>query len=203
MKIQFFKSVLFAAIVLVTGSCAAQQNAGTVSKKVVDKWFKANEWSGGLKLNVYDDVTRAEFYKQYHANKPLWDKAFAYLRDNDLANLPNGKVVIQGDELFANINEPAEKPFEQTAWESHRNYIDLQYIAKGKEKIIAADTSKLTVVKTYDAKRDVAVYTGAGKEYIAKPGTYYLFFPQDAHRPSIKADDELVKKVVLKIRVAK
>jgi YhcH/YjgK/YiaL family protein len=42
-----------------------------------------------------------------------------------------------------------------------------------------------------------------GKFYTAKPGTFFLFFPQDVHRPNIKVKGyDLVKKLVIKIRMA-
>jgi beta-galactosidase beta subunit len=36
------------------------------------------------------------------------------------------------------------------------------------------------------------------------PGTFFLFFPTDAHRPGIKVEgNDVVKKLVIKIHLAK
>jgi biofilm protein TabA len=62
---------------------------------------------------------------------------------------------------------------------------------------------KATVTKPYDEAKDGAAYTAEGTSYFAEPGTFYLFFPQDVHRPNIKVNGfDTVKKLVIKIKVA-
>jgi biofilm protein TabA len=90
---------------------------------------------------------------------------------------------------------------EDVKWESHKKYIDLQYIIKGKEIIGVADASKATITKPYTV--DVINYDADGKYYTTEPGKFFLFFPNDAHRPTIKVDGyDVVKKIVIKIQVA-
>jgi YhcH/YjgK/YiaL family protein len=74
-------------------------------------------------------------------------------------------------------------------------------VASGEEKIGVCPITKLSVTKSYDASKDAANYSGTGEIYTAMPGTFFLFFPSDGHRPGItpggnKAD----KKIVIKIR---
>jgi YhcH/YjgK/YiaL family protein len=74
-------------------------------------------------------------------------------------------------------------------------------VVKGKEKIGVAAVSSATVIKPYDDAKDIANYTADGKFYIATPDEFFLFFPSDAHRPSIKVNGyDTVKKLVIKIR---
>ena len=90
---------------------------------------------------------------------------------------------------------------EEVKWESHKKYIDLQYIIKGKEIIGVADASKAIITKPYTV--DAMNYTADGTYYTTDAGTFFLFFPNDAHRPTIKADGyDIVKKIVIKIQVA-
>ncbi len=192
-----FKFILIALIggLFLTG-CAA--------KKTSSSWFKQGQWYNGLKLMPYSDINQAEFENQYKKNKVWWDKAFAYLKDTDLEKLAPGKYPIDGDSVFASVTEGPDKAYEQTNWESHRKMIDIQYIVTGKEKIGVAELSKATVTKPYDPTRDVANYIAAGRFYVAEPGTMYIFFPEDVHRPSIKVDGyDVVKKVVIKVRYTK
>ena len=135
------------------------------------------EWGKGLNLNITPSVNKVEFATQYHQNKAVWDKAIAFLRDSDLANLKPGKYVIDGDNTFATITEGPSKEFDKTAWESHRKYIDLQYVIQGKEKIGVAKLETATVTNPYDDKKDGANYTAEGQFFIAEPGTFYLFSP--------------------------
>ncbi|MEJ6979815.1 YhcH/YjgK/YiaL family protein [Pedobacter sp. P351] len=175
--------------------------AGCASRKSSSSWFKQGQWYNGLNLMPYSDINKVEFETQYKKNKARWDKAFAYLKDTDLEKLAPGKYPIEGDSVFVSVTEGPDKPYEQTNWESHRKMIDVQYIVRGKERMGVADLSKATVTKPYDPARDVANYIAAGKFYVAEPGTMYIFFPTDVHRPSIKVDGyDVVKKVVIKVR---
>jgi biofilm protein TabA len=175
--------------------------AGCASRKSSVSWFKQGQWYNGLKLVPYSDINKVEFESQYKKNKVWWDKAFAYLKETDLEKVAPGKYPLDGDNVFVSVTEGPDKPYEQTTWESHRKMIDVQYIVRGKEKMGLAELSKATVTKPYDPARDVANYIAAGKFYVAEPGTMYIFFPTDVHRPSIKVDGyDVVKKVVIKVR---
>jgi len=190
--------ICFLAGIIFFQVAAAQDTVWTPKKAA--KWFKANEWKNGLKLNASPSVNKTVFAQQYHKNKVEWDKAFAFLRDSDLLSLKPGKYVIDGTIVYATITESPEKTFEQSAWESHRKYIDLQYVIKGKEKMGVAPVDSATVIKPYNESSDGANYTATGQYYIAEPGTFFLFFPGDAHRPNIKVDGyDVVKKIVIKI----
>ncbi|MBO2010256.1 YhcH/YjgK/YiaL family protein [Hymenobacter negativus] len=175
----------------------------TWTKKKAEKWFKSRVWANGLKLNVQESIDKVEFAKQYNANKAVWDKAFAYFRDTNLDQLTPGKYPVDGDNVTAAVTENPTKDYDKTNWESHRKFIDMQYVVQGAEKIGVVPIDKATVTKPYDETRDVANYSAEGTLYEAKPGTIYVFFPSDVHRPNIKADGfDKDKKLVLKVRVA-
>ncbi|MHB8207981.1 NanQ anomerase/TabA/YiaL family protein [Mucilaginibacter sp.] len=191
-------ALLFAFTFLtITNSVNAQTN-----EKLAREWVNRKEWANGISLNVAPSVDAQEFYKQYQSNKAVWDKVFQFLKSHNLDTLSAGKYPIDGDNAYASITYGPSKTLDEAKWESHRKYIDLQYVIKGEEKIEVAPVSSATVVTPYNEARDAANYTGDGMYYIAMPGTFYLFFPQDAHRPNIKVDgfDE-VKKLVIKIKV--
>jgi len=200
------RTASFTLIVLFTisfGVSCKSQTSETWTKEKAAKWFQSGDWLNGLKLKAHDSTDQIEFAIQYHKNKALWDKAFAYLKNTDLETLAVGKYPIDGDNLFASVTENPTKNFEDTKWESHRKYIDLQYVIKGKEKMGVTPVSTATVTVPYDEKKDNANYTSnAGRYYEAQPGTFFLFFPQEAHRPNIKIEGcDVDKKIVLKIRV--
>jgi biofilm protein TabA len=80
-------------------------------------------------------------------------------------------------------------------------YTDLHLVIKGEEKIGIAPISNLVVTMPYDASKDLVNYSGEGKFYTAVPGTFFLFFPGEAHRPNITANgNKPDKKLVIKIR---
>lgn len=206
MKNTLLKTGLLLVGMAVSGFAARAQTAPAAevwTKKKAEKWFKSRAWANGLKLNVQKSIDKVEFAKQYHANPAVWDKAFAYFRDTNLDQLAPGKYPVDGDNVTAAVTENPTKEYDKTNWESHRKFIDMQYVVQGAEKIGVVSLDKATVVKPYDEKRDVANYSAEGKLYEAKPGTIYIFFPQDVHRPNIKAEGfDKDKKLVLKVRVA-
>jgi biofilm protein TabA len=180
----------------------AQQPPPTPSKKVITKWVKEKEWANGLGLKLHPSVNRDSFYVAYHRNKQLWDSAFAFLKNQDLQEIKPGKYPIAGDRVYATVSEAPSRKIEEVKWESHKKYIDLQYIIKGKEMIGIADTSMAIITKPYSD--DVINYNAEGKYYVAAPGSFFLFFPNNAHRPTIKVNGyEVVKKVVIKIQTAR
>jgi YhcH/YjgK/YiaL family protein len=193
----FFVSALFMQLTAQTSSNESW------NKKTAKKWVKKMEWKNGLRLNPHETVNDVEFARQYHINKEYWDKAFAFLRDQDLKTIEKGRYPIDGENVFAIVTEDPSKNFDKTNWESHRKYIDLQSVIEGEEKIGVYPVSKAKVTKEYDETKDVANYSADGKLYSAKPGTFFLFFPSDAHRPNITPGGNLVvKKIVIKIKAA-
>ncbi|MFD0765171.1 YhcH/YjgK/YiaL family protein [Mucilaginibacter lutimaris] len=197
--------LLIAAISLImmenTVIAQTKKDAG-MSLQTAQNWLKSSKWKDGLKLEVAPSVNAAEFYKQYYNNKAVWDKVFLYLKQTNLDTLSTGKHPIDGDNAYASVTEAPSKALDKAGWESHKKHIDLQYVIKGKERIDVVDINKATVTNPYNEAKDAANYTAEGTSYIAEPGTFYLFFPQDVHRPNIKVDGyDVVKKLVIKIKV--
>ncbi len=166
------------------------------------EWFAKKEWKNGLLLEPHETTNKIIFAEQYHKNKTAWDKAFKFLGGNLEAKEP-GKYEIDGDDVYAIITDQPSKEPEMAKWEAHEKFIDIQYVIKGEEKIGITPLSTATVSKPYDEANDYANYEAEGKSYTAKPGTFFLFFPDDVHRPNILVKGfEVVKKVVIKVRVA-
>jgi biofilm protein TabA len=190
-------------IALLSFTVIAHAQHAPWTEKSAAEWLHKKEWANGLKVKPHASVNKVTFATQYHKNQVVWDKVFAFMRDSNLTTIKPGKYVINGDNAFASITEAPSKEFDKSAWESHRKYIDLQYVIRGKEKIGVEELSKATVTKPYNETGDGANYTAEGKFYIADPSEFFLFFPDDVHRPNIKLDGyDVVKKLVIKIKVA-
>jgi biofilm protein TabA len=192
------------ALSAVASTLVAQSDADKGwTKQKAKTWFDGKEWLNGLKLSPSETVDQVAFAEQYHLEKALWDSAFAFLKSQELDTLSRGKYDILGDDVFASVTEDSTKDFQNTRWESHRRYADIQYVIRGQELIGVSPLSKLTVTQLYDGKGDVAHYSGTGSLFPADPGTFFIFFPSDAHRPNITTGGSNVdKKVVIKVRMA-
>jgi biofilm protein TabA len=194
------KIILFTCSILI--ACIHINAQQLPSEKKIDEWVKKKEWANGLTLNLHPSVNKDSFYVAYHRNTNLWNAAFAFLKNVNLEELKPGKYPIIGEQVFASVTDAPSHTKEEVKWESHKNYIDLQYIIKGKELIGVADTSKAVIIKPYSV--DVINYNADGKYYTGEQGEFFLFFPNNAHRPTIKVDGyDVVKKIVIKIQTAK
>jgi biofilm protein TabA len=101
----------------------------------------------------------------------------------------------------AKVQDYRTKPREQGFWEAHRAYIDVQYVASGCESIGYAHISRLRAGR-YDAEADLLKLEGEGEYVTARPGTFVILFPQDAHMPAIAVGTPgPVRKIVVKVRV--
>lgn len=152
-------------------------------------------------LKPHNSIDKVEFAKEYHAHKIWWNKAFLYIRDTDLASLTPGDHPIVGEDVFARITEGPLKKIDSSKWEAHRNFIDIHYVIRGREKIGIGLLSAATIIDPYNSKRDISFYKGKGNYYIADPSTFFIAFPKHIHRPGLEVSGkENEKKLVIKIR---
>ena len=93
-----------------------------------------------------------------------------YLKDNDFEKLEPGKYPIDGDNVFALVQNYNSQLSEDGKWEAHRRFIDIQYIAKGAEMIGYANLESLNVTKEYDSKIDALFLEGNGNMLLCKGG---------------------------------
>jgi biofilm protein TabA len=201
MKILSFRTAGLFAVMLLQAFSGHSQTTWTKAKAA--QWMKAGEWKNGLQVKPHASINSQEFAEQYNRNKEIWDKAFTFLNRKDLDTLSPGNYPLDGKKVYAIVSTYDSKDMDKTKWESHRKYIDLQYVISGKEKIGVAPVSQAKVTEAYDEAKDIAHYESTGKYYVAEPGTFFLFFPQETHRPGIKVDASVpVRKLVIKISVA-
>jgi biofilm protein TabA len=205
------KKIIYGILLIVLSlaictSLSAQKSADPWTKKEATKWFNKGAWAGTMTLKADKSVNVVDFAKQYHQNKAAWDLVFDWFAKNDPATFPVGKYVLDSLNVTLTITDaPSVRPFEQTKWEAHCQKVDLQYIARGAEKMGIAPVSGAKVLMQYDSKKDVGFYQPNEKKakyIVAKPGTFLLFFPSDTHRPNIQVEGcDTVRKIVFKIRV--
>lgn len=149
---------------------------------------------------IIDTLKNAD---RYYGLGPKFVKAFEYLRQTDFSQVEKGKYEIDGTSIFAIVNEYDTIPTEGEQMESHKKYIDVQYIVSGEELIGHDFLHQQTPSKAYDEAADFMLF-GETPAFFSKleQGMFAIFFPTDLHMPNIKVKDPVqVKKVVMKISV--
>ncbi len=148
---------------------------------------------------IIDSLSNSHQYRETHKG---FAEGFDFLEKAVEDNLPAGRYEIDGDIVFAFIQEYTSNT--DSTFEAHKNYIDIQFIAEGTEVIYSADASYFTVREEYNAEKDIMFLEGYEKASMAilQKGEYGIFFPWDAHKPGLCFDGKPgnVKKIVVKVK---
>ncbi|OGV73689.1 MAG: hypothetical protein A3K19_22525 [Lentisphaerae bacterium RIFOXYB12_FULL_65_16] len=146
---------------------------------------------------IFDTLDNAPLY--YACGKRL-EKGLRFLAETDLAKLPLGKLAIDGSDVYAIVQEYDSKPRDKGAWEAHRKYIDIQYIAAGLERMGFASIKQVKP-GAYNEEKDMLPAEGQGDFVTTPAGTFVIFHPHDVHMPGMAIDAPTrVRKVVVKVR---
>lgn len=114
-----------------------------------------------------------------------------------------GVYELKGKDIFYQVIETETEEFEKRNAESHKEYLDVQFVVKGEEKIGITPLKESYKVKEYYEERDLIFYEQVENEgYIyASEGCVSIFYPEDIHKPQIAVDKpSLEKKVVVKVK---
>lgn len=148
------------------------------------------------------NITLAEKY-DYLSDR--FRKAFAFLRETDLAALPVGNVPIDGDDIYANVQSYTTMAAADCPFESHRVYFDIQYMVEGEEVFGYEPAANLTPSMEYDPERDLLFYQEPEESgaVVLKKGDFAIVPPEDAHAPRRMTANGAcpVKKIVVKVKV--
>lgn len=135
-------------------------------------------------------------------------KAFAFLSDPELANYEDGTYPIDGTNAYAMIQSfdvPDTNPID-VEFETHREYIDIQYVITGTLEIGITHSDNLTPNTEYNPKDDVIFYERYAPYTLIKlaPGEFAVLYPEDAHRMiciPAEGTHTHIRKCVVKVHV--
>ena len=103
------------------------------------------------------------------------------------------------------VSEYTTKEKNEYGYEAHREYIDIQYLVSGNEKICCLPLEYLKETKPYNKEIDAAFYGEEDvkpQELLLGNGYFAVFFPQDGHKPQLcVGKPSPVKKVVVKVKI--
>ena len=148
---------------------------------------------------IIDSIKNA---KKYYSVHPSFKAAFEALEKID-ESTPNERITVDGDNIFINMAEYVNKNVDECAYESHKKYIDIQYVVSGEEYIDLCDQDILECTDNRLDTDDIAFFRNTDKFSRADltEGIFVVIFPGEAHKPCIAPDGKGVKvrKAVAKI----
>ena len=128
-------------------------------------------------------------------------------KEHIIRDLHRGRTDLSAD-VYVNIEDYTPKPVDLCRYESHRRYIDIQYVIQGCEYIGLTRDTRLPVLAPYDENKDLVFYQYKPQQLLlADPAKYFVFFPTDLHAPGIEVaqgnaatrTEDSVTKIVVKI----
>ncbi len=149
---------------------------------------------------IIDSIGNASKYFPLH---PLFEEAFRWISQQDLANHEDGKFDINAPGLKAIFsNKKGMKEEESVAkFECHNQHIDIQLCIKGEETLGWKPRESCHQPKgSYNEEKDVQFYNDAPDMFFQlRNGQFAIFFPDDVHAPMIGEGE--IKKLVIKVKI--
>jgi len=140
-------------------------------------------------------------YHLYQSVNERIAKGFEFLHNTDLDAIPPGKHDIDGDTIFALVQEYQTKPLAECKLESHKKYIDIQYVIRG-EEFMGITTKNNQKILEVNEEKDYTFYEGTTSLVRVSKGMFTIFFPDDLHQPCVQTKlVSEVKKVVITVLI--
>lgn len=145
-------------------------------------------------------VDTLQHIKKYESLNPLFPKVIEFIENNDLSTLKAGVYEIEHKNLFVTISISKGKTPAEAILETHNNMIDIQ-IPLSTTETYGYTPRDILPEAVYNAENDISFFPDiAAESYVScHPGSFIIFFPQDAHAPCICGTPE-IKKAIFKVK---
>lgn len=146
---------------------------------------------------IYCKVLELKKYQNYSENMRI---AVDFIQKTDLRNLPMGKTSIKGNEIYINKSKTNTKEPNDSKYEVHHKYIDIQIDLDGDEKIfIKNDNSNR--IEDYNENDDYALFSPSLADAVCNMNSEYctICFPHEIHMPGVHNTSDFVEKCVVKV----
>lgn len=140
--------------------------------------------------------------KQYEKElPPAIMEGLKFLAEADFSQYADGDHHIKGDDMFLKVQSYTTKE-ENLTPESHRRYVDIQFLVSGAEKIGVAPIEDMKEVVSENVEQDLWLHHGP-VEYLTVTGKRFLIlWPEDAHAPCVAVDSpEPIRKCLVKVKI--
>ncbi|QLR79832.1 YhcH/YjgK/YiaL family protein [Citrobacter freundii] len=116
-----------------------------------------------------------------------------------------GRYALQGENIFMNVMHFTTQSPEQKKAELHQQYIDIQMLLSGEERILFGMTDSARQCEEVHIEDDYQLCSQIADEQamVLKPGKFVIFMPGEPHKPGCVVQAPMdIKKVVIKVRAS-
>ncbi|MBP7654387.1 YhcH/YjgK/YiaL family protein [Candidatus Dependentiae bacterium] len=138
---------------------------------------------------------------KYYSVHNCFEQAFEFLKQPDISSKLPGIYKINGKKIYANITAFQGLKKSECKLESHKKYIDIQYVVAGTNYIgLKHSSCCINPAGKFDRTKDVIFYSDK-PDFYAKlsKNKFAVLFPEDAHSPSIGTGS--IKKIIVKVQI--
>lgn len=148
---------------------------------------------------ILDNIKNIGNYQCLNADV---SRALEIIRNTNFNDLEDNTYLINGFNFRFFITSYQTQETNDTP-EAHRDFIDIQYIISGKEKIGIGQLEDMTEEIEANPQKDAWFYHGPMDYVSVSQGMFVVFFPNDAHAPNISPFEgsSNVRKCVFKVHV--
>ena len=138
--------------------------------------------------------------------KTLYEKiteALDLIKNLDKSTLTPGIHEVNDEFYYNYLIYEAKEPAD-SIYEAHKNYVDIQYIVEGQERVDVSFEEYMELDTPYNPEKDIMFFKSPKESFtrILGPGEYVIVLPHELHKPGQKVgEDGNVKKIVGKVRV--
>ena len=138
---------------------------------------------------------------RYARLHPGFARAFEVLAANNLQTLEPGRHPVDGERIYISIDHKNGRGRDGARLEAHQRYLDVQLTIEGEEEIGWMPLAECREpLGSFDAPKDVQFFADRPGTWVAvPPGSFAIFFPEDAHAPL--AGRGLLKKAIVKVAI--
>lgn len=149
---------------------------------------------------IYDKV---ENMSLYFNNLPGFEKIEEAYGDFCKNPLKEGRIDIDGDNLWCNVASYTVNPDNPLKYEAHKEYADVQVMYDGEELFGWANTKECSITEDFKDGCDIAFMDAPDGQFFAlRKGYFAVFFPEDAHAPCRKSENsDTAHKLVFKVKL--
>lgn len=152
----------------------------------------------GDNVMIFDNIANAE---KYFPAIPLLKKAFDEYKT--VENGECGKVDIDGDRVFASVQECTTAPARDCPFENHAKYIDVHLVISGEERIDFCKRFDCDAKTNFDTENDYE-FCAEPDDFgtvILRTGDFAVLYPDEVHRTKAAVKEPVaLRKAVFKIK---
>ncbi|MDY4761511.1 YhcH/YjgK/YiaL family protein [Streptococcus thoraltensis] len=142
-------------------------------------------------------IDRRECLANYQAILRNIDKALSKVSEVENTWEEGVRYLFDGGFVF--FQQGKTKPLNESQFEAHKKYVDVQLVLEGSEYVAINVREEVSMLIPYDNEKDVEKYQGETEHFIkVSKGMGYVCFPWDIHKAifHIEKPQEFIKAVI-------